>query len=54
MHWLRQALCLSPGLHALFNVTKRGELLQVLDEGQRRRKLQPVRLRDLWKAQILG
>jgi hypothetical protein len=54
IHALRQALCPSPGLLALFNATKRGDLLQLLEEGPRMRQLQPLRLRDLLKAWILG
>lgn len=54
IHALRQALCPSPGLFALFDAIKRGDLLQVLDEGPRTRKRQSVTLRDLLKSWILG
>jgi hypothetical protein len=54
VHAFRQALCPSPGLLALFDATKHGDLLHLLDEGPRKRQLQPVKLPDLLRRWILG
>ena len=54
IHALRQALCPSPGLLALLDATRRGDLLRVLDDGPRRRLPQSSCLRHLLRAWVLG